>query len=855
MTPEVEWETAKKLVFEALELEPGAREQFLDRACENAPDLLAEVQSLLSWVDQSGEFLETPAVRIADLVPEPEGTDPLVGQSLGPWRILDVIGHGGMGAVYRAERADAAFKRVVAIKVVRHGSHAADIIERFHRERETLAALDHPNIARLIDGGTTPAGQPYFVMEYVDGVRVDRYCDEQRLSIERRLNVFRTICAAVQYAHHNLVVHRDLKPDNILVSRDGTPKLLDFGIARMLSDTSPRTEHDVVTTATWMLTPDYASPEQIQGGAMTTASDVYSLGVLLHVLLTGLPPYRLRAGSPSELGEQLATTTVARPSESFGEQTPGSRERAAARASTPRLLSRRITGDIDAIVLRALARDVPARYHSVDQLVDELDRHTTHHPVVARGDHWSYLGTAFCRRHRVALSLAAAFVTLAAAGVAAVLWQASIAAEARARAERRFEDVRHLARAFIFDVDNEIVNVPGTTRARALMMRTASEYLDGLAREAHGDLGLQRELASTFVKVGDAQGHPTSANVGDTAGARASYRRAIDISSAVLAIVPDDLDAERTRAMAHRRLSDVLAWAGDSDTALTHCELSHRLFVVVAARPGATAEDRLQAAIAELKLGDLLGNPNLPNLRRPDEARARYDAVLTDLRALAAAAPEDARVGRYLGILLERIGTMHELRRDWPAAATAYQESFVIRKAVAAKTPGQVEAQRDLAIAYEKLANVQFAQGEASAAEASYRGALSQFDRLAQVDPSNAIAARSAAISRERLASTVSSLGRRQDAIALLDTALATHDRLSAGDPDNGQARCDAARVRELLGDTWALGAGEPPPARACGHWREGARARDELRARDVACVTPEETARIAGKVQRCESR
>jgi eukaryotic-like serine/threonine-protein kinase len=850
---EVGWEDAKKLLNEALDLEPGERDCFIQEACGDAPELLAEVRSLLSWVDQSGEFLETPALRVADLVPEEQSADGLVGQSLGPWRILDVIGHGGMGTVYRAERADAAFKRIVAIKVVRRGAHAANIIDRFHRERETLAALDHPNIARLIDGGSTRDGKPYFVMEYVDGIRVDTFCDERKLTIDQRMEVFRTICAAVQYAHHALVVHRDLKPDNILVSREGTPKLLDFGIARVMSDAPARIENEAATAATWMLTPDYASPEQIHGGVMTTASDVYSLGVLLHVLLTGRPPYRLRPGSHADMSAQLATATVPLPSESFKAAAPGVRERAVARGATPQSLSRRLRGDIDAIVLRALARDLPSRYLSVDQLVDELERHVTHHPVAARGKHWTYRASAFFRRHRVALSLAGAFVAVVIAGVAAVLWQASIAAEARARAERRFEDVRHLARTFIFDVDNEIVNVPGTTRARALMMRTASEYLDGLAREAHGDLGLQRELASAFVKVGDAQGHPTSANVGDTAGARASYERAIEICGAILAAAPHDVETERIRGMAHRRLSDVLAWAGDTSAALTHCEISHSLFAEVAAHPVATSEDRLQAAIAVLKIGDLLGNPNLPNLRRPDDARAQYDTAVKDLRTLAVEAPDDQRVGRYLGLILERIGTMHEVASDWTAAATAYQESFAIRQHLLATPPALAEEGRDLAIAYEKLGNVQRAQGDTAAAQENYRGALSQFERLAQADPSNAIAARSAAISREKLAGTVASLGHQRDAIDLLEAALRTHDRLAAGDAENGQARCDSARLKELLGDTWARGSPDDSPPSACAYWRESARQRQQLRTGAVSCITPGETSTVAEKVRRCQ--
>jgi non-specific serine/threonine protein kinase/serine/threonine-protein kinase len=574
--------------------------------------------------------------------------------------------------------------------------------------------------------------------------------------------------------------------------------------------------------------------------------------VLLHVLITGRTPYRLQVGSHAELRHQLASATVSPASAAMDQRLRDAGERAAARRSTPTAIARRLRGDIDAIVRRALARDVDSRYQSIDQLIDELDRHRTHHPVAARGTDWAYLTHAFVKRHRLAITVAGAFLLVGAIGIAGVLWQASIAADARARAERRFEDVRHLARSFIFDVDNEIVNVPGTTRARALMMRTASEYLDGLAREAHGDVGLQRELASAYVRVGDAQGHPTSANVGDTAGARTSYQRAIDISTAILAMDASDVDAERTRAMAHRRLSDVLAWAGDTTAALTHCDTSYRLFVAVASRPGATAEDRLQEAIAELKVGDLLGNPNLPNLRKPADARVRYDAALISLRTLAASTPGDQRVTRYLGLILERLGTMHELGRDWAAAAAAYQESFTLRQALAATPPVQQDVQRDLAIAYEKLGNVQLASGDEAAAETSYRGALSEFERLANADPSNAIAARSVAISREKVAGTVAPQGRSDEAVRLLESALAIHVRLANSDSANAQARCDSARLKEALGDTWRASAGTAGPT-ACTYWRDSLQARRELRSNAVACVTEEDAAHVAAKVRHCQ--
>src|SRR5262245_20437026 len=286
MTTAASWGDAKRVFEAALDLPEADRAVFVDKACGGNAALAAEVRSLLSWHKGSTGFLERPAARLGDVPAEAASAARLIGTSVGPWRILDVVGSGGMGVVYRAERADAAFRRHAALKVVRPGPDSPQIVQRFQLERETLAALDHPNIARLMDGGTTADGQPFFVMELVDGEPIDRYCDEQKLSIDQRLDLFRKVCAGVQYAHENLVVHRDIKPDNILVTKDGVPKLLDFGVAKILSrDAGP--EDPAATAATWMMTPDYASPEQVSGRPSTTATDVYSLGVLLHVLLTG----------------------------------------------------------------------------------------------------------------------------------------------------------------------------------------------------------------------------------------------------------------------------------------------------------------------------------------------------------------------------------------------------------------------------------------------------------------------------------------------------------------------------------------------------------------------------------------
>jgi serine/threonine protein kinase/tetratricopeptide (TPR) repeat protein len=871
MAEQFRWEDVKGLFERALLLETGQRDTWLRNACQGAPELLAEVQSLLQWHRQSTEFLETPAVRVADLplAVAPLHAASLLGHSLGAWRIVDIIGRGGMGVVYLAERGDDAFSRQAAIKVVRSGANAAHIVDRFRRERQTLAALDHPNIARLMDGGTTPSGEPYFVMEFVDGVPVDRYCDDHALTVDQRLALFRQICAGVQYAHENLVVHRDIKPDNILVARDGTPKLLDFGVAKVISRDAAVAvavaDDRAVPAVTWLMTPDYASPEQVAGRNITTASDVYSLGVLLHVLLTGARPYQLTGTTPADIEAQLQSTTLIRPSIRVlgvgavgeGKGAADVQARATRRGTTPRGLSKRLAGDLDAIVACALGRELSGRYSTVERLTHDLECHRTSRPIGARSRDMRYVASRFVQRHRLAFGVAASVFLLVVAGVAAVLWQARAAAEARARAERRFEEVRRLARTSLFDVHDAMVNVPGTTATRAMMVRTTVQYLEGLAREASGDASLQRELASAFLRVGDAQGPSIATNVGDTAGAFASYRRAIAIAAEVLQHAPDDIETKRNLAMAHRRLADTLAFSGDSAKALPHCEQSRGLFDEIAARRDPPLEDRVQAGVARIKLGDLLGNETFPNLGRPAEARRHYDDGLSAFRRLDTEVPNNARVRRYVGLTLERIGQLHETAREWPEAMAAYQESFRIREALAAQEPAHMEIQRDLGVAYEKLGNIQRLTGHTTEAVATYRRALPQFERLAQADPIAAGAARTVAIGREKLAAALLDVPLTGEAIGLTRTALATHRALAARDPGNAQARCDTARVAEHLADLLQRQAPTAQPSdvspAVCTLWNESLTTRQSLRADTrAACASDDMIARLTAKLRPC---
>ena len=412
------WEKIKELVETGLEREGAVRTRFLDEECGDDCAMRAEVVDLIAAHEEAADFLlSSPPFAVVPLIGG--GSDvSLVGQRIGPYRNVRELGHGGMGTVYFAVRDDEAYRKDVAIKVVKIGTDTDAIVRAFRIERQILATLDHPNIAGLLDGGTTDDGRPYFVMDYVEGQPLDEYCDAHRLPIPERLKLFMTVCAAVHYAHLRGVIHRDLKPANIVVTPGGVPKLLDFGIAKVLNpDLSPLTTGTMSTVRP--LTPAYASPEQIRGERITPASDVYSLGVMLYELLTGHRPYALQGRTGQELQRIVCEQEPEKPSTIVGhtEERPGSDESgrtavtpasvSEARADQPDTLRQRLAGDLDNVVLMTLRKEAGRRYASVEQLSQDLGRHLQGLPVLARKPTVAYRTAKFVRRNRAHVATAA----------------------------------------------------------------------------------------------------------------------------------------------------------------------------------------------------------------------------------------------------------------------------------------------------------------------------------------------------------------------------------------------------------------------------------------------------------------
>lgn len=505
------WEQVKSIVAEADDLAADQRQAFVDQACVGDEELRQEVESLLA-ADTAG-IIDRPLIDFEQ--PEAESMpDTLVpGTVLGPYRLVRELGRGGLGVVYLAERADQEYEQQVAIKVLKRGLDTDEIVRRFRAERQILANLDHPNIATIHDGGTTDDGRPYFVMEYIEGQPVDRHCDAQGLGVTDRLQLFREVCTAVHYAHRNLVVHRDLKPGNILVARDGEPKLLDFGIAKLLD---PEASSGTTISLRPMMTPEYASPEQVKGERITTGSDVYSLGVVLYKLLTGRRPYRIKQRLDAEIRRVICeeepekpSTAVSGPQEivspvdDSGEQSDPEQV-ARTRDGDPRKLRRLLEGDVDKIVLMALRKESEDRYSSVEQFSADIERHLQGLPVIAQNPTFLYRARKFVRRNRLGIGIAAAFAVLIIGFAVTMFFQQQEIARERDRAEKTAQFLVNL-----FEASNPSETGERDLTAREILERGTQKIATDLEHdpilhailtktvaEAYLGLGLYREAVS-----------------------------------------------------------------------------------------------------------------------------------------------------------------------------------------------------------------------------------------------------------------------------------------------------------------------------------------------------------------------
>ena len=770
------WERIEEIFFEAADLSASERAKFLDRACEGDAVLRLEVESLLQEDSTAEVSLETAirAEAAAMLADEPL----LAGDRLGAYRVIEEIGRGGMGSVYLAERDDDEYHKRVAIKVVKRGMDTDEVLRRFRHERQILAVLEHPYIARLMDGGTTRDGRPFFVMEKVKGEPINVYCSNHKLDLKSRLRLFLRVCEAVSHAHRALVVHRDLKPSNILVTADGVPKLLDFGVAKLLD---PDADPGLTTTnyGAGPMTPEYASPEQVRGLPVTTATDVYALGAILFELLTGTRAQKIDTRSPAEIDRVVCEIEPPRPS----------------------FLAKGLNSDLDNIVLMAMRKESERRYQSVEQLSADVDRYLSGRPVAARQDSFAYRASKFIRRHRLAIGAAALVFGSLVAGVVVSVGEARqaqaarrlaetqrqtadreraradlerqraqasqrdaereaadaqqqrheaelqrLAAEtARQVADRRFEQVRQLAGKFLVEFHDAIAKLPGSTPARKMVVETGLQYYDSLARDAAGNRDLLEEIARGYDRLGDVQGNPYSANLGDLNGALASYRKSLSIRDRISDPSPGFL---RDRILGKVNIAQILSAQGDLKS----------------------SERALQQAIS-------MGEDSAEYQVR--QAVFKAYSSLADLKSRAASYNEAIEASKRLLDLAEQL---------------------------ASEGRDSTEERRGVSLAHTKLADSMSRVGRNREALDHLRIAVDIDKKRADADPNDLLATRKLFIDYIMLGRVYRSrtgqlLVSPAEAASTHEAAAALSDKMIAADPNNNLAFGDRMNAYSALGD------------------------------------------------------
>jgi len=769
MTPE-RWGEIKGVLAAVLDTDAGERTATLERLCHDDAELRREVEGLLQFEAKADVALNSVAMPGAALLAETPAP-----QAIGPYRVLRELGHGGMGVVYLGERADGQYRKQVAIKLITGGRHDARMERRFRRERQILAQLEHPGIARLLDGGSTEEGQPYFIMEYIEGQGLLEYCDGHRLGVTERLRLFLETCDAVAYAHRKLIVHRDLKPGNILVTAEGAPKLLDFGLGQALETDEGAEE---ITQAGFpMMTPAYASPEQARGEPYTVSSDVYSLGVILYELLAGQRPYKIPTGSYIELARVISEQEPVSLGQAAGSATA---EKGALRGSTPERLRRVLSGDLERIAAKALAKDARQRYSGVPELADDLRRYLDGRPVKARPATLWYRTGKLLSRHRVMFPVAAAALLLILSFAAATWWEAR-------RAQRRFDQVRSLAHSVMFDLDDAIQKLPGSTAAQELLVARALQYLQSLTRDAGNDAGLEREVALGYERVGLVQGYAGESNLGHVAAAMTSLEKAEEILRRLTARARSD------RTLRHdylRVLTELGTIYGSNGQFQKATETIRRNVEQAESAYRANPSDLVamqDVTSANFNLAD-----SLTGQHQYDQAIPLRQRGLEQARKLVELQPDNREAKRSLALAEKKLGALLGVSRRYPESRAEYDRARAIDEAISAQNPSNMRAKLDLSFDYSDLGWVTTRVGSLDEALVWHRRALALREEAAQADPNDVRAVTGVAASTTRIGITLRKMGDLDQALTVGQRAVALYENLSK------TARGDWGTVTEL---------------------------------------------------------
>ncbi len=688
-------------------------------------EILNQVNSLLKAHESAEDFISQPALVEAGLAFRDEDANffdaSFVGKRIANYDIIRELGRGGMGAVFLATRAD--FNRQVALKIIKRGMDTEAILQRFVFERQVLANLQHPNIAGFLDGGTTDDGLPFFVMEYVDGEPITKYSDVHELNITERLNLFQKACAAVRHAHQNLVVHRDLKPSNILVTRDGIPKLLDFGIAKLLTSDqvgdAERTE-----TVLRLMTPEYASPEQIRGLPITTATDVYSLGVVLYELLSGHRPFRFSSRAPDEVARVVLTTDPLPPSEAITHQIASIDPTVtnSAAINTDKTFAFRnakeLRGDLDNIVLKALRKERDRRYASVLELSEDIRRHLAGLPVTARRDTFAYRAGKFIQRHRAGVTMASLLIVILFTATAVTSWQAYVARREHAKAELRMAEERKLVGSLINEVQKSLKDVPFSLTAQRLLAQKSLDYLNNLAKDAGDKPDYLGELAEAYKNLGYLQAWTLQ----DRPNALISYEKGIELCRNRVAIQRNNTNAQRALAdMLGAKIESLRLMQRGEDAAETFAEALNIQQQLLDQTPQDASEMMTVAETSEA-YGEVL-----KSIERADEAKGKFQtAIELGSRAvnLAKAEANTPQQQVDLSLMQEKLGSMFEDVGDLKQAEQIYREAVATATSVHQEHPEIAQGLRNTTSSHWYLGMLLDREGDHQGALENYRASL-----------------------------------------------------------------------------------------------------------------------------------
>ena len=773
------WERLEELFAEAVELPADLQSSFVDRETASDPALGKQLRALLEHDRGAASRLLHVVDGATRAAAAPVDWN---GRRFGPYRIVREIGRGGFGIVFEAVRDDDEYRKTVALKIAPWWRDLDSLHDRFRYERQILAGLEHPYIARFLDGGTQD-GIPYFAMEYVEGLPITEYARSRALTLRQTIEMFRQVCAAVHYAHQSLIVHRDLKPGNILVTGEGVPKLLDFGIAKLLS---PVEDLARTTTGSLSWTPDYASPEQVRAQPITTRTDVYSLGLILFELLTGERAQVADTSSPLAIDRSICEIPI-----------PLASTKAPA-------LARQLRGDLNNVIAKATQKEAARRYPSVLELSEDLENYLAGRPVRARTEGTAYRVSKFLKRNKIPVSAAVVVAATMAIGTGVSLVQAR-------RAERRFQQVRKLANTFLFSFHDQIQNLAGSTQAREFVVKTALEYLDSLSAEAGGDVALQEELGNAYLRVARVQGDPRGANLGQIDASLDSLHKARKIGEDILRRRPNHAGALRLMIAVYGQLGDATAvFKGNAAEAAVQHSKAVAYAEQLCRSPGATSADLADLATARLRQGDALLDD------APKEALADYQRAMEPATRAEAGAPSPSSTW-IVAQVYQRLGRVSHELGDPEAAVRYLEESARRQKQLIESDPNNARSRRELGVVYTLLGNYSgnsnyFHLGKPAAALDYYRQAAALNAPLASADPNDARGKLDRITSALKIAS-IALAGGSDERLRQARFALAGIDSMVSQAPGNfqyrryrqnclsalGEAFLDAGKVREAV--------------------------------------------------------